>query len=265
MELSNLLAAEKDDATAESVALDANRLFDRESQEPTSRIYRLNGKLGLAELQQHRGKPQEARATLEPARELLLETDGYFVSLNFHRLCGNLDLALRRLDEASSEYKAAILIAEQSLAELKTDRERLQWMTTADDAYRGLVRILIEQHGQENAWKLWEWYASRSYPAKSGSAPYRPTDWDHLWKKIADVPEPTQGPARLVYAVFDDGIQVLDLDFRPRGGQVGLVLKRRSGTNSAELFPGVLAQGLPFVTGPRTRAKTVYSVTPAGG
>jgi CHAT domain-containing protein len=210
LELSNLLVAEKDDATAESVALDANLLFDRESQEPTSRIYRLNGKLELAELQLHRGKPQEALATLEPARELLSKTDGYFVSLNFHRLSGNVNLALRRLDAASSEYKAAILIAEQALAELKTDRERLQWITTTDEAYRGLVRILIEQHDQENAWKLWEWYASRSYSANSGNARL-PAVWDDIWTKIVSVLQPTQGPVRLVYAVFDDGIQVWTL------------------------------------------------------
>ena len=225
LELSNLLVAEKDDATAESVALDANRLFDRESQEPTSRLYRLNGKLGLAELQLRRGKPQEALATLEPARELLSETDGYFVSLNFHRLSGNVNLALWRLhatsseylDTASLEYKAAILIAEQGLAELKTDRERLQWMTTADEPYRGLVRIFIEQHDQENAWKLWEWYVSRSYPANLGNAPYRrAVVWDDFWTKIVSVPDPTQGPVRLVYAVFDDGIQV----WTPTSGQV---------------------------------------------
>ena len=188
-----------------------------ESEEPTSRIYRLNAKLGLAELQLRRGKPREALATLEPARELLSETNGYFVSLNFHRLSGNVNLALWRLhmtsseylDAASFEYRAAILIAEQALAELKTDRERLQWMTTADDAYRGLVRVLIEQHDQENAWKLWEWYVSRSYPVSSGNAPYRRgVVWDDLWTKLLSVPDLTPSPARLVYAVFDDGIQV---------------------------------------------------------
>ncbi len=212
LELSKILAAEKDDDAAEAAALKANQLFDGARTEPTSRTYRLIGKMGLADLQLQHGKAGKALETLEPARELLVETDPYFVSLNYYRLFGNVNLALRRLDLAASAYQEAILIAERALPGLESDQRRLDWIARSQDAYRGLVRVFLERHDPESAWKLWEWYISRSYPEELIAAAHKPpraaASWPELWTTIAAIPlQP--GPAmRVVYAVFDDGMEV---------------------------------------------------------
>ena len=221
IELSKVLAAEKDNDAAEAAALKANRLFDGQSMEPTSRSYRLIGKMGLAELLLRHGKAQEALATLEPARALLSEIDGYFVSLNFYRLSGNINLALasaaadrdrvQRLDLAASAYQQAILIAEQALPELETDRKRLDWISGSEDAYRGLVRVFIEQHHPEDAWKLWEWYISRSYPEELLAAARKsqaPAGWPALWATISAIPRQSGPATRVVYSLFDDGMEI---------------------------------------------------------
>jgi CHAT domain-containing protein len=227
LELSKILAAEKSDEAAEAAALKANQLFDGQRAEPTSRTYRLIGKIGLADLQLQHGKAEKALETLEPARELLSETDPYFVSLSYYRLFGNVNLALYRLDQdksgninfaldhldqAASAYQQAILIAERALPGLKSNQSRLGWIAGSEDAYRGLVRVFIERHDPEDAWKLWEWYISRSYPEElitaAGGKSHAGAGWPELWTTISAISRSHNPATRAVYAVFDDGAEV---------------------------------------------------------
>lgn len=221
-ELSRILAAEKEDDAAEAAARKANQLFDSQLSEPTSRRYRLVGKIGLAEFQLLHGKKEVALETLAPARELLSETDGYFVSLNFYRLSGNINLALglaahgkareQFLNEATSAYQQAILIAERALPGLASNQKRLEWIGASEDAYRGLVRVLIKCDQPEDAWKLWEWYISRSYPEDlitvAGGKRHPIAAWSELWATISAIPVEHDEATRVVYAIFDDGMEV---------------------------------------------------------
>jgi CHAT domain-containing protein len=211
LELSKILSAESEDAAAEAAALKANQLLDRQIAEPSAEIYRLVGKIGLAELQLQHGKKQEALKTLALARDLP-ETDPYFVSLTFHRLAGNVNRQLRRLDQAESEYHEAILKAERALPGLEGNRRRLDWIAASEDAYRGLVRILIERNKPEDAWKVWEWYISRPYseelPGPAGGNSHPAAGWPQLWDVISAIHQQPGAATRLVYAVFDDGIEI---------------------------------------------------------
>jgi CHAT domain-containing protein len=209
-ELSNILVQEGENDAADLAAREANEFYDLDIKEPTSRKYSLAGKIGLAEWQLQRGKPRDALATLEPVRGLLAETDGYFILLDFHRLTGNAYLALRQWHEASSAYQSAILIAEQDMSELKNDEERLDWLKKSDDAYRGLVRVLLEQRATDDAWKLWEWYISRSHPENVLHAPHKQPfqDWPGLWAEISTIEKPSDGSVRMIYAIFEDGVQI---------------------------------------------------------
>ncbi len=222
LELSKILSAEKNDDAAEAAALKANQLVAGKTGEPTSRSYRLVGRIGLAELHLTRRRASDALATLEPARQLLSETDGYFVSLNFYRLSGNINLTLasmaigtdraQRLNVAASAYQQAILIAERALPGLENNQKRLEWIAASEDAYRGLVRVLIEDNDPEDAWKLWEWYISRSYPEElisaSGGKSHAAAEWNELWATISVIPLQHDKATRVVYAAFDDGMEI---------------------------------------------------------
>ena len=212
LELAGVFAAEKNYPAADPLIVRANQLFDGESNEPTSLSYPLVGKIRLAEMQLRQGRVAEALHTLEPAKALLPETDPYFISLDFYRVSGNARLAAHDLDQAESAYQQAILIAERALPGLENNRRRLDWISAAGDAYRGLARVLIERDKPGEAWKLWEWYTSRSYPddltAVAGGRPKAVAGWPELWATISGI-RPQSGPVpRLVYAAFDDGIEI---------------------------------------------------------
>ena len=97
-----------------------------------------------------------------------------------------------------------------SLANLKGGPERLAWLRAADDSYRGLVRVLLEQKKPEEALERWEWYQGRPMlqglnvvsHAQSGKAP------TNSQKKGSNTGTPASAGARLVYASFKDGLQV---------------------------------------------------------
>jgi CHAT domain-containing protein len=212
LELAKILIAENQDPTAEYELIEANRLFDRDPGEPTARSYLLNGKIGLAEIQFKRGRPIEALSTLKPAEELLSEADGYFVFRHYYQLLGNISFQLKHLDPASEAYKLAIVMVEKSLGEIRSDRDRLQWLQAADDAYRGVVRVLAEEHNQEDSLKLWEWYESRPSQENTvvATTPKKAdkVSWPSIWAHAAEVSWQEDQTARLVYAVFNDGIQI---------------------------------------------------------
>lgn len=209
IELAKILVAENRDAEAAKELASANELLDREVTEPTSREYRLAGKIGLAELQLRHGDASEALSTLKPAEELLSESDGYFVSLNYYRLFGSINFQLRNLNQASAAYESAIVIAERSLRTIQEPHDRLKWIQEVEEAYRGLVRVLIEQHKESNALNLWEWYKNR--PSDDTLRPLREAetvDWLEIGKTAPPVSWRSDNSARIIYAVFDDGFQI---------------------------------------------------------
>jgi CHAT domain-containing protein len=211
MELSKILIAERNDTAAEAALVKANQLFANVPGEPTARSYRLNGSMGLAEIQLRHGRTDEALLTLAPTHELLSETDPYFILLHYYRLSGDINFGLSHLDQSSSSYKAAIIIAERALSEIRTDKDRLEWVEAAEDAYRGLVRVFLKQGETENALRLWEWYISRSFhenlTVASHRLPHAIANWDDFWTQVPSIE--IHGPtARIIYSVFDDGVEI---------------------------------------------------------
>ena len=212
LELANILMAEGADSSAENELAEANRLFDREKAEPTSRSYRLTARIGLADLQLKHADAKAALSTLEPAHELLSATDGYFVSLHYYRLLGSIERQLKQTRKAKEAYMTAIVIAERSLGEVKDNRDRLPWIQGADEAYRGLVRVLLEENDDADALSLWEWYRSRPFQqgsiAAKGDHEVRAADWSGIWAAVKARRIDHGHSPRVVYAVFDDEIQI---------------------------------------------------------
>jgi CHAT domain-containing protein len=212
LELAKILVAIKEDGEAERKLNEANVLFDSESQDPTSRTYRLVGKIGLAELQLKHGRAAEALSTLSPAEDLLGNTDPYFISLNYYRVLGNINLRLKQLDKSEQAYGNAIVIAERSLGGLKDEQDRRQWVRATDEAYRGMVRALIEKQNPGEALRLWQWYKSRPLQEENSLAPRVPerqlSGWPALWASMPILPLDSDATARISYAVFDDGIEI---------------------------------------------------------
>ncbi|MFL6313288.1 MAG: CHAT domain-containing protein [Terriglobales bacterium] len=203
--LADLLVGEKEDALAQAEVEKADSLLATAPNEPTANRYKLISKIRLARFELERGEPQAALKTLEPARELLGSTRAYFVTLAFHIAEGDSHFVLGHLSEAAVSYRSAIHIAEQSLNTLHDEGSRLKWVKESDGAYRGLIRLLLKQDKPEEALRRWEWY--RDLAASPG-----PTS-AHLKNEGAafatlKYPSHSFSQARVVYAVFRDGIQI---------------------------------------------------------
>jgi CHAT domain-containing protein len=104
---------------------------------------------------------------------------------------------LDQLDNAASAYQSAIKLAEESLDNLKNEDERVAWLRSTDEVYRGMVRVLLAQKKDKQALEAWEWYESRIIQYKKHGGPNSP---------VQPLPDSTQN--RLVYASFPDGIQI---------------------------------------------------------
>src|SRR5205807_7109478 len=106
----------------------------------------------------------------------------------------------------------AIVMVEKALGEIKSDRDRLQWLQAADDAYRGVIRVLAEDHNQEDSLKLWEWYESRPSQENMIVATTPKNDgkvsWPRIWARAAELSWQEDQTVRLIYVVFNDGVQI---------------------------------------------------------
>src|SRR5207248_8495298 len=131
-------------------------------------------------------------------------------AVDFFRVLGDIYVQLGNFKDAASAYQDGIVIAESSLATLTSPSKRLQWTNKTEDLYKGLTRVLILQNEAEDAWKLWEWYKSRSMMAGKGltaNAPAAKLTWTALQQQIRQTVILPDQAARLVYVTFEDGIE----------------------------------------------------------
>ncbi len=206
LRLANILLALKEMDLATTENKTASTLL-KESDEEYKKVYILRTKIEPAEMQLLHGDPDLALATLQPVEPLVTSIQDKFIVVSYYRVLGNINWELRQLRQASAAYQAAVDLAELSLSKLKDGPERLALVRAADDSYRGLVRVLLEQKHLEQALERWEWYQGRpmlqglrsSYPDSKG--------YDKPGKRAA-ISSSTQRGNRLIVASFKDGVQV---------------------------------------------------------
>lgn len=210
LRLGNILLALKEADSAEEEGRKASSLL-KDSDQLYAKDYILRTKIEPAEMQLQHGDAELALSTLQPVQQLFTSIQDKFIVVSFYRVLGNIHWKLRQLDQASAAYQSAVNLAEKSLANLKSGPERLAWLRAADDSYRGLVRVLLEQKKSEEALERWEWYqgrpilqalnvASHQDGGKSSSKPQK--------KNSATTVTPEPAAVRLVYATFEDGLQI---------------------------------------------------------
>ena len=212
--LSNILEALGESAQAEEKAKKADSILEN-TTESTANSFRVPIKIRLAEIQLAHSNTETALFTLLSARDLLKTTDDQFFALDFQRVLGDIDFHLHKFDDAAIAYQNGIVLAENSLSTLKHSAGRLQWITRTEDLYKGLIRIWIQQDQHQNAWKLWEWYRSRSMIAKTGqaSAPaVSQISWPLLQRQILPPTMPSKLGSRIVYLAYDDGVEIWVID-----------------------------------------------------
>jgi CHAT domain-containing protein len=204
LRLAYLFSALDEKGAAAQEEQKANALL-KGNDEPYVKSFVLRSKIELAEMLDQRGDPKTALATLNPIGELLTSIQDKFIIVSYYRVRGNTQWELRNLEQAMQAYQSAIQLTESSLENMKEGDDRLAWLRTAEECYRGSVRVLLEQKKIELALDRWEWYQSRpllqQFHAAAASGPPLPDS------RTASSAE-NRVSTGLVYAVFKDGLQI---------------------------------------------------------
>ena len=172
--------------------------------------FNLLTKIEAADLHLAQGDSEFALSTLIPVGELLKTAQDNYISLNYFRVLGDTYLRLKQLNQASSAYQSAVQIADNTLYSLKDSGRRMQWMKATDESYRGMVRVLLEEKKDDQALQFWERYKGRPLAGESHSGGFEETaavpQARIRWR--TDSPRPSRQETRLIYATFEDGLQV---------------------------------------------------------
>jgi CHAT domain-containing protein len=208
--LADLLMGQGEAAAAETEVRRADEILLAVPDESYVNTYKLMSKIQLANLALRRGETESAFAALKPARSLLGSVEDRLVRLDFHTIDGTIQRRLGHLPEAEAAYQDTIAVAEKSLASLHDEPSRLKWIKAADEAYRGLVRILLERGQDNSAMEHWEWYKSRSLAYAYDRDIPSLHAYSHTGKLSVFAAQSLRPlkQTRVIYVVFDEGVQI---------------------------------------------------------
>lgn len=204
LRLANTLRAQNETALADMETNKATSLLKTVS-DPTAQDYALWTQIEFAELELQQGNPDKSLAALMPVSGLL-QTQNDFVKLDFFTVQGDIFLRLKKLDNAVIAYQAGVQVAERSLSAPPDEATQLNWVLATEDTYRGLTRSLLELGRDRDALSAWERFHGRSLKTRGGTG--NPSRMSGSEAAFSYTPIPTADPPHLVYASFEDGLQV---------------------------------------------------------
>jgi CHAT domain-containing protein len=209
LDSANILIALKREPAAAKALEAALSILKPDLEEPTTRKFRAGIMIRLAELQLENGNPDAAFHTLEPVLDFSSAIGDTTISMRGSRVLGDIHRAKGNLADSAEAYQNGIILSERSLSTLANSRERLDWIATVDKLYRGLTEVWLKNKRPEDAWKLWEWYKSRSVQISNGHQDRETPGltWAEMERKILETPVPDEPGPRLSFAVFDEGVQ----------------------------------------------------------
>lgn len=207
--MANIYTALKENTLAREESLKTASLG--KNVDDYSGTYGLITKIEMADLQLGHGDYEFALSALIPVGELLKTTQNKFILLTYFRVLGDTYLHLKQMNQASSAYRAAIQIADNTLYSLTDSSKRLQWMKATDESYRGMIRVLLEEKKDDQALQFWERYKGSSLVQESHSSSFAKataTIQTGMQRRAASTLLPPPQETRLVYAAFEDGLQI---------------------------------------------------------
>ena len=204
LRLANILSQQGASTLAEREAKQAESILKEfPSRESTAQLYAAVTRIELAQFELSHVNAELALSRIEPLRPVLANQDD-FVKLDFYTLEGEIYRRLGRLQESVAAFESGIQVAEGSLNN-EQDAARLNWMLATARTYRGLTRSLLEQSKTNDALAIWELFQALSLHKEEKNESAIPETQD---RKFSYPPLPAASQPHLIYATFEDGIQV---------------------------------------------------------
>ena len=187
---------------AEQQYAEAARLYALAPQTEASRSNAIENQIRSAQLESRQGQLDNALGRLISVQDQIRSLSNNYLVQMFYSVLGELQLHRHREAEAEQALQPALTIAEQSLASLRSEAERIAWKSEAAPVYRALTEARLLQGNPQESLDVYESYLG----ASQGASPARPS-----------VPHPSRLALRLpllsqetvlVYAALPDGVAI---------------------------------------------------------
>ena len=200
---------------AERQYAEAARLYALAPQDDATRSDRLEIEIRAAQLEARQSAFDAALARLTRVQGEVLQLSNNYLAQIFYSTLGELQLHNHQAAKAEQAFRPALGLAEQNLASLVSEEERLTWSRGAAPVYLGLAEAELVQGGDQDSLEMYEWYLGSSQRvARAGSR-----------KPLTNppMPDPSRLASRLpllaketvlAYAALPDGLAIWVYDDR---------------------------------------------------
>jgi CHAT domain-containing protein len=193
---------------AERQYAEAARLYALAPQTEASRSNAIENQIRNAQLESRQGQLDDALRRLISVQDQIRPLSNNYLVQMFYSTLGELQLRRQREDEAEQALQPALTLAEQALASLGSEAERISWKNDTAPVYLALTEAKLAQGYPQESLEVYESYLGASQRATPGRPP---------------VPEPSRlasrlpllsGETVLVYAALPDGLAIWVCDDR---------------------------------------------------
>jgi len=194
---------------AEQQYAEAARLYALAPQTEASRGNAIENQIRNAQLDLRQGQLDNALGHLISVQDQIRPLSNNYLVQMFYSVLGELQLRRHREAEAEQALKPALTLAEQSLASLGSEAERIAWKNDAAPVYRALTQAKLLQGYSQESLEVYERYLGASQRAAPDRRPPSPEP-SRLALRLPLLSRETV----LVYAALPDGLAIWVCDDR---------------------------------------------------
>jgi CHAT domain-containing protein len=190
---------------------EAARLFAIAPRSAASEADAIETEIHSSRLEGRLGHFDEAIARLIAVQDQVRTLSTNYLPQIFYSTLGELQLGRHREREAEQALRPALAFAEQNLASLRSEQERISWSSTAAPAYLALIEAELLQGRPQEALETYEWYLGAPQRAELRPASNSPAPGPvPLASRLPLLTKETV----LSYAVLPDGLAIWLFDDR---------------------------------------------------
>lgn len=145
---------------------EAARLFSSAPRNEATSSDALENEIQTARLEERQGQFDNAVARLTRIQDQIRPLSNTDLVEMFYSTLGELELRRHREANAEQAFRPALALAEQNLASLGSETERIKWSEEAAAIYLGMAEAELVQGRTQESLDLFEWYLAA--PQRSG-------------------------------------------------------------------------------------------------
>jgi CHAT domain-containing protein/cytochrome c-type biogenesis protein CcmH/NrfG len=193
---------------AEQQYAEAARLYALAPKTAASRSNAIENQIRNAQLESRQGQLDSAVGRLISVQDQIRPLSNHYLVQMFYSALGELQLHRHRETEAEQALQPALTLAEESLASLGSEAERISWKNDAAPVYLALTEAKLLQGYPQESLEVYESYLGASQRATPGRLPVPEPS------RLASRLPPLSRETTLVYAALPDGLAIWVCDDR---------------------------------------------------